>query len=87
MVLSRTYNIPIAVCYRKIRELEKLGFLRCVGKKLTSAGKRVKIYQSQVVNAYFVYERGKFRARIQLASGSVENFGGTWTIEDEEKKE
>ncbi len=81
--ISACYGIPIAVCYRKVRQLEKLGFLRCIGDKLNGNGKRVKLYQSQIVNAHFFLEKGKFRARVQLSSGIVDDFGGSWSLQDE----
>jgi hypothetical protein len=81
--ISATYNIPIAVCYRKVRQLEDLGFLRCTGTKLNGNGKRIKLFQSQIVNAHFFLERGKFRARVQLSSGIIDDFGGSWSIIDE----
>jgi hypothetical protein len=81
--ISTTYEIPIAVCYRKVRQLENLGFLRCTGTKLNGNGKRIKLFQSQIINAHFFLERGKFRARVQLASGIVDDFGGSWSMLDE----
>jgi hypothetical protein len=81
--ISSTYEIPIAVCYRKVRQLENLGFLRCTGTKLNGNGKRIKLFQSQIINAHFFLERGKFRARVQLASGIVDDFGGSWSMLDE----
>ena len=55
--ISKVFNIPIAVCYRKVNELEKLGFLRCTDRILNRKGKRVKLYQSQIVYAHFFFER------------------------------
>lgn len=81
--ISATYGIPIAVCYRRVRQLEDLGFMRCIGTKLNGNGKRVKLYQSQIVNAHFFMEKGKFRARVQLSSGVVDDFGGTWSLVEE----
>lgn len=42
------YFIPLATCYRKVRELEETGLLKCEGKLLSSDGKRYKVYKSQV---------------------------------------
>lgn len=81
--ISSTYEIPIAVCYRRVRQLENLGFMRCIGSKLNGNGKRVKLYQSQIVNAHFFMEKGKFRARVQLSSGIVDDFGGSFSIIEE----
>ncbi len=81
--ISGAYGIPIAVCYRKVRELEKLGFLSCDGTKLNGNGKSVKLFKSQIINAYFFLEKGKFRARVQLSSGTVDDFGGVWSLVEE----
>ena len=42
------YFIPLATCYRKVRELEGAGLLKCEGKMLSSDGKRYKVYKCQV---------------------------------------
>lgn len=80
--ISSTFGIPIAVCYRRVRQLEKLGFLKCVDKKLNGRGRWYKLYQSQIVNAHFFLENGEFRARVQLSSGKVDDFGGSWSLVD-----
>lgn len=81
--ISEANSIPIAVCYRKVRLLEKLGFLKCVGKKSKKSGKVSKLYQSQITCAHFFLEKGKFRARIQLAKGLVDDLGGSWSLLNE----
>jgi len=42
------YFIPLASCYRKVKELEELGLLKCEGKHLSRDGKRYKVYKCQV---------------------------------------
>jgi hypothetical protein len=78
--LSKIHEIPIAACYRKVKLLEDLGFLRCVELRLNQNAKRVKYYQCQIKNAHFFLEKGMFRARVQLSSGFVEDFGGKTSI-------
>ena len=80
--LSETYGIPIAVCYRRVNDLERSGFIQCMGTKLNQKGKRVKLFQSQVMSAHFFYEKGKFRARVQLASGFIDDCGGAYTLDN-----
>jgi hypothetical protein len=80
--LSKINEIPIAACYRKVKILEELGFLRCVESRLNHNGKRVRYYQCQILNAHFFMEKGKFRARVQLASGTVDDYGGSRSRED-----
>lgn len=78
--LSKINDIPIAACYRKVRALEELGFLMCVDSRLNENGKRVKYYQCQIINAHFFLEKGKFRARVQLSSGIIDDYGGAWSM-------
>lgn len=77
--ISQRYGIPIAACYRKIRTLEEAGLIQCVDRILTQKGKRKNLYTSCLKNAYIFFENGRLRARFQLATGVVKDFGGDWT--------
>ncbi len=74
--LTERYGIPIAACYRKIKELETAGLLRCVERRLTRKGKRVSMYISQLKTAYLFFENGKLRMRFHLTNGAINDFGG-----------
>jgi hypothetical protein len=74
--LSEKFGIPIAACYRKIKDLEKAGLIRCVERKLTRKGKRVSMYLSQLKTAYLFFENGKLRMRFHLTNGAINDFGG-----------
>src|SRR2546427_853720 len=76
--INQRYGIPIAACYRKIRILEEVGLIQCVERILTQKGKRKNLYTSCLRNAYIFFENGKLRARFQLATGQVKDFGGDW---------
>lgn len=76
--LSMKFSIPIAVCYRKIRDLESIGLLECVDKVLTQDGRRVKLYRSQLKGAYLFFERGKLRVRLDLTNVPKIDFDETW---------
>src|SRR2546426_11020133 len=76
--ISDKYDIPIAACYRKIRTLEEVGLIQCVDRILTQKGKRKNLYTSCLRNAYIFFENGRLRARFQLATGVVQDFGGDW---------
>jgi ribosomal protein S25 len=80
--ISARYGIPIAACYRKIRILEEAGLIECVDRVLTQKGKRKNLYTSKLKNAYIFFENGRLRARFQLVSGAVQDFGGDWTGAD-----
>jgi ribosomal protein S25 len=76
--ISQRYGIPIAACYRKIRTLEEAGLIQCVDRILTQKGKRKNLYTSNLRNAYIFFEGGRLRARFQLSTGVVKDFGGDW---------
>ena len=76
--IRQRYGIPIAACYRKIRTLEEAGLIVWVDRILTQKGKRKNLYTSCLRNAYIFFENGRLRARFQLATGVVKDFGGDW---------
>jgi DNA-binding Lrp family transcriptional regulator len=78
--LSLKFDIPIAACYRKIRELENAGLLKCTARILTQQGKRVKLYRSQVVNAYIFFEKNKLKVKLELASIPTGPMVTTWNV-------
>lgn len=75
--LSNKFSIPIAVCYRKIHDLETNGLLECVDKMLTQDGRRVKLYRSQLKGAYIFFEHGKLRVCMNLTKIPEMNFDQT----------
>ncbi|HDD60361.1 MAG: ArsR family transcriptional regulator [Thermoplasmata archaeon] len=78
--LSVEHNIPIAVCYRKIKELVSLGLLKPEVRILTRKGKWVQLYRSQVKGAYVFIEKGRLRVRLELVSGRGEEIDNTVPI-------
>ncbi|OYT43958.1 transcriptional regulator [Thermoplasmatales archaeon ex4484_6] len=65
--LSVKFNIPIAACYRRIRELEKMRLIHISEKILTPRGKRVSLYQSNLKSAHLTFENGKLKALLELS--------------------
>jgi len=65
--LSYIFGIPLASCYRKIKELEDQGFIKAVSRELTREGKRYSKYQSQVGSVKIAFENGHLRMQLQLA--------------------
>ncbi len=72
ITLSNTLGIPIAVCYRRIRELEKLGLIEETGKRLTQKGKWIKLYKARIKNATVVMKEGKLYLKITFRWGKEE---------------
>jgi hypothetical protein len=65
--LSYIFAIPLASCYRKIKELEHQGFIKAVSRELTREGKRFSKYQSQVGSVKIAFENGHLKMQLQLA--------------------
>ncbi len=72
--LSEILEIPIAACYRKIKQLESAGLIGCVERRLTQSGKRVCYYKSQVKNASIEFSEGRVIACIKKTDGPTENY-------------
>jgi DNA-binding Lrp family transcriptional regulator len=64
------YGIPIAACYRRIRDLERFGMIKCTERKLSRQGKRVSYYVSMVKTAHVYYEEGKLKVKFEMKDGS-----------------
>lgn len=43
--LSEKLGVPIATCYRRIEELERVGLLQCEGRQLSDEGRRTNVYR------------------------------------------
>jgi len=77
--LSLMLGIPIASCYRKIRELEKAELIKPVSKSLTNFGKWVENYKSQINSVMISFQKNKLNLRIDLAWKPVQEIEETLT--------
>ena len=59
--ISRQYDIPIAVCYRKVNMLANAGILKQSGTYLTQEGKRVKQFRTNIHNATVHFSDGRVK--------------------------
>ena len=64
--LSVLFDIPIATCYRKLKELELAGLVASTGKLLTKEGKRYSVYKSQVRSLDIFFKGGALRMNLAL---------------------
>lgn len=64
--LAFLFDIPMASCYRKIKELLGAGLLSTEGTELSADGKRFKIYRSQIDCITMVYEHGQMRIKVDM---------------------
>ena len=70
--LSNLLGIPIAVCYRKIKQLEDSGIIVCAERRLTQEGKRISLFKSNVNDAEIVFHRNEVRAKVEIFDGSIQ---------------
>ena len=66
--LCRRFGIPIAACYRRVKELEGLGLVYCEHGELARNGRGILLYRSRLKSVRIAFEDGKLRARVELAS-------------------
>ena len=76
--ISLQFGIPIAACYRRIRDLETAGLVVCTERKLTKNGKRVCYYVSMVKSAIVFYEEGKLKVKFQMKDGTLGSPNDGW---------
>jgi len=71
--LSRRYGIPIAACYRRIKELEGHGFVHCEAEVPSRNGKGIQLFRSRLKSVQIALEDGHLRARVEIGTpGSVD---------------
>ncbi|HSV42216.1 MAG TPA: winged helix-turn-helix domain-containing protein, partial [Methanomassiliicoccales archaeon] len=76
--ISDQFGIPIAACYRRIRDLEKFGLIVCTERKLSRQGKRVAYYVSLVKTAHVFYEEGRLKVKFEMKDGSYQSRNDGW---------
>jgi len=85
--ISDAFDIPIAACYRRIRDLEQEGLLVCTERKLSRQGKRVSYYLSMLKSAFVYFESGRLKVKFELKTGGADQYGTDWHEIPLEKKE
>ena len=59
--ISRTYQIPIVECYRKIREMKDVGLLVVAETVINEKGRKTEIYRANLKSALICYEDNKMK--------------------------
>jgi hypothetical protein len=65
--LSRRFGIPIAACYRRIKELEGLGLVFCERELPSRNGKGLQLFRSRLKSMRISLEDGNLRARVEFS--------------------
>ena len=70
--LSRRFGIPIAACYRRIRQLERMGLVYCERALPSRNGKGLQLFRSRLKSVRVTLEEGRLKALIVIdeAQGS-----------------
>lgn len=76
--LSAMFGIPIAGCYRKVKELEDVGLLEKVDKILTPRGKRVARFRSVLRGAYIQFFNNELRVTLELSGSKSTVLTQSW---------
>jgi len=66
--LSRRFGIPIAACYRRIKDLERLGLMFCERELPSRNGKGLQLFRSRLKSVRISLEDGQLSARVELGS-------------------
>ncbi len=64
--LSHRFGIPIAACYRRIRQLEQMGLVYCEQSLPSRNGKGLQLFRSRLRSVRISLEEGHLRARVVL---------------------
>ena len=78
--LSIKFDIPIAGCYRRIRELEKAGLVKWVDTCISAKGKKVKLYHSDIRNGFITFFNGELKVKFFLETGYDNKLEGEFRI-------
>jgi DNA-binding Lrp family transcriptional regulator len=69
--LSRRFGIPIAACYRRIKELEGLGLVYCERELPSRNGKGLQQFRSRLKSIRITLEDGNLRTRVEVGPPGV----------------
>ncbi len=67
--LSRRFGIPIAACYRRIRELERIGLVYCERALPSRNGKGLQLFRCRLKSVRVSLEEGRLKASIVIDDG------------------
>ena len=64
--LCRRFGVPVAACYRRIKELEGLGLVYAERAQPTRNGRGLLQYRSRLKSVRIAFEDGNLRARVEI---------------------
>src|SRR5437660_9966305 len=69
--LSRRFGIPIAACYRRIKELEGLGLVYCERELPSRNGRGLQLFRSRLKSVRIALEDGTLWARVAVGRPGI----------------
>ncbi len=78
--LSVELGIPVASCYRKIRDLEDTNLLEVADSVLTPDGKRIKLYRSNITRFFVSFEGERLKVEINIRRAASEKIVKMWDV-------
>lgn len=69
--LSRRFGIPIAACYRRIRELEAMGLVYCERSLPSRNGKGLQLFRCRLKSVRVSLEEGRLKASFVIDDGAM----------------
>jgi hypothetical protein len=72
--LSEVYGIPIAVCFKKIKTLRKMGLLNVTETVRAASGKKMEYYTANLDDAYVFYDSGRVKVRFTVVLQMAQDF-------------
>jgi len=66
--ISRACEIPIAVAYRRVGKMDKVGLVKCVREEEAYRGKKVRYYMCAVDALHLSFIKGRFIVQVQPVS-------------------
>ncbi len=72
--ISEAYGIPVATCFRKIKQLRSMGLLEVKETLYSSNNKKVDYYSANLENAYVFYDSGNLKVRFKVVLQMASDF-------------
>ena len=69
--LSRRFGIPIAACYRRLRQLESAGLVYCERALPSRNGKGLQLFRSRLRSVRVRLEEGRLTASVVIDDGQA----------------
>jgi len=72
--ISENYGIPIATCFKKVKQLKKMGLLEVSRIEHSSGYKKIEYYSANLENAYVYYDSGRLKVRFKVVMQMANDF-------------